>query len=132
MKTSRLFVLIQRCLGIALVMALMAPCYAGPSGEGTSPIASNLEGQTQLDGTLYRKKNDWLLFVESDKAEFKKGSVQLVLSKSKKKQLESYLINQSYVTVVGKKTHCKSKLLCVNVDSIAATLYHPLNSRSGK
>src|ERR1035437_3648965 len=121
MKTSRLFPAIQRCLGFALVMALTSLCSGAMGGE-VKPASASPEAQVQLEGTLYRKKSEWLLFVESDKAAFKKGSIQLVLPKPKGKQFERYLINQSYVTVVGKKTSCKSKLLCIEVDSIAPAL----------
>ena len=131
MKTSRLFPAIQRYLGFALAMALTSLCSAAIGGE-VKPASPSPEAQVHLEGTLYRKKAEWLLFVASDKAAFKKGSIQLVLPKLKRKQLEHYLINQAYVTVVGEKTSCKSKLLCVEVDSIAPALYHPLDGRSGK
>ena len=113
---------------LLLIVLLSPPCFADQ--HAASVPASQPEAQIQLDGTLNKKKGNWFLFVESSKASFKKGSIQLILSPAKKKQFKNYLIEQFHITVTGEKMNCDSNALhgslCIEVISIAPTFYHPL------
>lgn len=93
-------------------------------------LPSHADSKMQrLEGTLYSKDGAWYLFVESESAPIKKGSIELLLPQAKKKQLGKYLIAETYVFVAGKKTECPSQRPCVQVESITPALYHPLGKR---
>jgi hypothetical protein len=82
--------------------------------------------EVKIEGTLFKKNEKWFLFVENEKASFKKGTLSLNdIPESQSK----FLIERAYVQVFGKSGNCKSKEICIVVKSIKPTLLDPLNSR---
>ena len=83
--------------------------------------------ETTLEGTLFKKNDQWFLFVEDEKASFKKGTVELKDIPSSQKKL---LIEKAYVQVSGKQDQCLSKKVCVSVRTLKPALLDPLKGRS--
>ncbi len=79
-----------------------------------------------LEGTLYKKSEKWFLFVETESAYFKKGSVALV---NIPKEQNKYLIEKSYVQVIGHQEKCESANICMAVKAIKPAIYDPLKGR---
>mgnify|MGYP001561183354 CR=1 FL=1 len=79
-----------------------------------------------LDGTLFKKNDKWFLFVQNEKASFKKGTVEL---KDIPSSQNKFLIEKAYVQVFGKQDKCPSKKMCIAVKSLKPALLDPLNSR---
>jgi hypothetical protein len=79
-----------------------------------------------IDGTLFKKDQRWFLFVENEKAAFKKGTIELKDIPSAQKK---FLIDKAYVQVTGEMDTCPSKKTCINVKSVKPTLFDPLAGR---
>lgn len=90
------------------------------------PLSAFALDETTLEGTLFKKNDQWFLFVEDEKASFKKGTVELKDIPSSQKKL---LIEKAYVRVSGKQDQCPSKKMCIAVKSLKPALLDPLNSR---
>ncbi len=82
--------------------------------------------EMSLDGTLFKKNDTWFLFVENEKASFKKGTVEL---KDIPPSQNKFLIEKAYVQVLGKQGQCPSKKMCVIVKSVKPALFDPLDGR---
>jgi hypothetical protein len=88
-------------------------------------LASESE-EMNLDGTLFKKSDTWFLFVENEKASFKKGTVEL---KDIPASQNKFLVEKAYVQVLGKQGECPSKKMCLTVKSLKPILFDPLDGR---
>ena len=132
MKTSRLFPRFKGVWDSHSQWLLLSLCSAAIGGE-VKPASPSPEAQVHLEGRSTAKRPNGSYSSHLTRPPSKKAPLGItVLPNSRGSSSSTYLINQAYVTVVGEKTSCKSKLLCVEVDSIAPALYHPLDGRSGK
>lgn len=82
--------------------------------------------EISLEGTLFKKSNKWFLFVESDKASFKKGTLELV---SVPKEQTKFLIEKSFVQITGQQGRCATQGLCLSVKTIKLAVFDPLKDR---
>lgn len=79
-----------------------------------------------LDGVLFEQDKKWFLYVQSDKATFKKGTVELKNISSAQK---NFLIDRMYVQIKGEMDTCPFKKICIIVKSIKPSLLDPLAGR---
>ena len=71
-----------------------------------SPIYGLAQENVSLEGVLYKKQKSWHLFVKSTSQFVKKGSVQL---RDISENQIPFLIEKSFVKIIGTKKKCKSK-----------------------
>ena len=92
------------------------------------PLVSFAKAQTDvlLEGTLFKKDNKWFLFVESDKASFKKGTLELT---NVPKEQKKYLIDKAFVQISGTQDKCPTHGICLSVKTMKLTTFDPLKGR---
>lgn len=89
------------------------------------PTLTFASSGASIDGTLFKKEQKWFLFVQSEDASFKKGTIELKdIPTSEKK----FLIEKAYVRIFGVRASC-GPAMCLTVKTIKPTLFDPLKSR---
>ncbi len=89
-------------------------------------IAGFASDEMTLDGTLFKKNDSWFLFVEMESVSLKKGTIALT---NISKQQNKYLVEKSYVRVIGQRGKCEFSYICMNVETIRPAMYDPLKGR---
>ena len=91
-----------------------------------SLVAQANEKTILVKGQLYQKKNQWFLFVKSDRKEIRKGSLIL---KTIPKKYQTLLIEKSFVEASGKFIPCNSKHRCFELDSLKQIVNQPITQK---
>lgn len=81
--------------------------------------------ELKLDGTLFKKDQKWFIFVQSEDATFKKGTLEL---KNIPPTENKYLVEKAYVRIYGSQFSCGSAM-CIAVKTIKPALFDPLKDR---
>ena len=84
---------------------------------------SSFADEKSIHGTLFKKNGAWNIFIESEYASFKKGTLRLI---QMPKIYKKILIEKTDVEVIGHPEKCDTKQICFVVQKIMPTSYDPL------
>ena len=87
---------------------------------------STFANESSISGTLFKKNEDWNIFVKSEQVAFKKGVLRLTNIPKKYKKI---LAEKSYVEVIGHEEKCDSNQVCFTVQKIKPTSFDPLKNK---